>query len=41
MTARIAHLARRVHLDLPIHLPWQHDWQQLFEATHRAPPRAA
>jgi hypothetical protein len=39
--ARIARRARRVHLHLPIHWPWQHDWAQLFHATHRAPPVAA
>ncbi len=38
--ARLAHSARRLHLHLPRHWPWEPAWTQLFDAT-LGPPLAA
>jgi hypothetical protein len=37
IAGRVARHARAVTIHLPEHWPWQHEWLQLFRATH-APP---
>jgi hypothetical protein len=39
--ARLARSARRVRLHLPEHWPWQAAWENLHNAVHHPPPRAA
>ena len=42
VTARLAHRGRdQLNLHLPQQWPWQHAFNGLFEATHRAPPAHA
>ena len=33
VATRLARSARRLRLHLPEHWPWEHAWQQLFQAT--------
>jgi hypothetical protein len=37
LAGRIARHARATTIHLPEHWPWQHAWQQLFNAVHAAP----
>jgi hypothetical protein len=42
VTARLAHRGRdQLNLHLPQQWPWQHAFNGLFDATHRAPPARA